>query len=241
MQEMVNKILDNLDNPLWWTSQAFAFVALVAFVWGWQIKNKVRMMILIGIASLALAASAPFLGNYSLAVLFGLAAIRNFVFAYIDWRALNGMDAKVKKTLTYSFAGVFAVCTIVASVLFMTLWPDKCHSWWLELCICITLLGLILGNILKGTHLMRLSFVSNRVFNIINHIHFINLIAIIIAALSIGSNLVFYLRMLISYIKKRGQTGQPQEVCANADEQAAGGQAAETIAATALESGAAAE
>jgi hypothetical protein len=206
---MFENMIANMDfsSGLWWISQVFAFIALVCFVWGWQIKNKVKMMVLIGIASTALAASAPFLGNVSLAVLFGLAAVRNFVFAYLDHRVAKGKH--VAKWLPYFFAGIFAVATITASVLFMTVPFLRRYvafggnGWWLELLIMITLLGLIVGNILKGTNLMRVSFVANRVFNIINHLYFGNLIAVIIATLSIGSNLVFYCRQLYAWYKKR--------------------------------------
>ncbi|MCL2629925.1 MAG: YgjV family protein [Firmicutes bacterium] len=206
----------NIDfsNPMWWASQVFAFFALIFFVWGWQIKDKVKMMTLIGLASISLAASAPFLGNWSLAVLFGLAAIRNFVFAYIDSRAKKGIV--YGKWVTYLFATIFAVATITATTLILTVFKDsiKVHSVWLEILICGTLLGLILGNVLAGTHLMRWSFVANRAFNIVNHVFFGNIIAVVIAGLSISSNLVFYLRQIIAYVKKRKnqpitESGQP--------------------------------
>ena len=204
---MIQNLINQLNNPVWWVSQVFALIALITFVWGWQIKNKVRMMTLIGIASTALVVSASLLGNWSLGVLFGLAAIRNFVFAYLDWRKSKGKH--VANWLPYFFAGVFAISTITATTLFLTVPVLRERvaviggrtAWWLELLIMVTLLGLILGNILKGTNLMRVSFVLNRVFNIINHVVFANLIAVIIAALSIGSNLVYYLRMLIRKIR----------------------------------------
>jgi len=205
MRAMIDNLVSQLNNPVWWTSQVFALIALITFVWGWQIKNKVRMMTLIGIASTALVISASLLQNFSLGVLFGLAAVRNFVFAYLDWRKAKGKP--VANWLPYAFAGVFAASTITASLCFIFV-PDLRQfiafngtAWWLELFIMVTLLGLILGNILKGTNLMRVSFVLNRVFNIISHIYFANLIAVIIATLSIGSNLVYYLRMLIRKIR----------------------------------------
>jgi len=207
MRAMIDNLASQLNNPVWWVSQVFALIALITFVWGWQIKNKVRMMTLIGIASTALVISAVLLGNFSLGVLFGLAAIRNFVFAYLDWRKAKGKY--VAHWLSYFFAVIFAISTITASTLFMTVPYLRQYvaviggrrAIWLEFFIMITLLGLILGNILKGTNLMRVSFVLNRIFNIINHVYFANLIAVIIATLSIGSNLIYYLRMLIRKIR----------------------------------------
>ena len=204
-QEMIDKIVAGLDNPLWWISQAFAAVALVAFLWGWSIKNKIKMMILIGIASAALAISASFLTNFSLGFLFGLAAVRNFVFAYLDTQAKKGKV--VKKQTQYIWAGIFAVSTIAVTILFLTIWDMYIYYWWLETFICVTLLGLIVGNILTGTNLMRISFMANRAFNIVNHILFANLISIIIAALAIGSNIIYYIRMWAEKIKSRGETG----------------------------------
>jgi hypothetical protein len=201
--DFFSSIVEGLSNPFWWASQVFAFIALIFFVWGWQIKNKILMMKLIGIASISLVISAGFLENFSLSVLFGLAAIRNFVFAYLDWRADKGRA--LPKKVNYIFAGVFAALTITASVLFMTVLTPyvKIHSWWLELLICVTLLGLIAGNVLEGTNLMRISFILNRTFNIINYIFFTNVIAIIVASISISSNFVFYFRQLASHLKKR--------------------------------------
>ena len=215
MMRLIEALREQINNPVWWVSQVFALIALITFVWGWQIKNKVKMMTLIGIASTALVISASLLGNFSLGVLFGLAAVRNFVFAYLDWRKSKGKH--VANWLPYLFAAIFAASTITASLLFISVPSLRRYiafdgtAWWLELCIMLTLLGLILGNILKGTNLMRVSFVLNRIFNIINHVYFLNLIAVIIATLSIGSNIVYYIRMLITQIKKPKQPAPTEE------------------------------
>jgi len=201
--DFISNVQQGFSNPLWWVSQVFALIALVFFVWGWQIKNKITVMVLIGFASISLVVSAGFLENFSLSVLFGLAAIRNFVFAYLDWR--TSKNRALPKWINYTFAGVFATLTITASVLFMTVLTPyvRIHSWWLEMLICVTLLGLIAGNVFKGTNLMRISFVLNRTFNIINYIFFANLIAIIVASISIGSILVYYIREFIAHNEKR--------------------------------------
>ena len=182
------------------------------------------MMILIGHASSALVVSAAFLTNYSLTVLFGLAAIRNYVFSYTDWRKKKGKH--VAKWVPYFFAGVFATLTITATTLILTVFNPAINSnapfmgarndaygnrvygipvshWIVEIFICLTLLGLIVGNVLKGTHLMRVSFVFNRMFNIINHLYFGNVIGVIIASMAIGSNIVFYIRILVECQKKK--------------------------------------
>jgi len=198
---MIEKVEAGLTNPLWWISQVFAAVALVCFLWGWSIKNKIKMMILIGIASTALAISASFLTNFSLGLLFGLAAVRNFVFAYLDIKVKKGKV--VKKSTQYSWAVTFAVLTIAVTILFLTVWKQYIYFWWLETFICVTLLGLIVGNILTGTNLMRISFMANRALNIVNHILFANLISVIIAALAIGSNVVYYIRLWIEKARKK--------------------------------------
>ena len=195
----------NFSDPLWIVSQIFAFFALVLSIWAWQVKNKIRMMLLVGLFSLFLAISATFLENYSLGVLFGLAAIRNFVFCYLDWRVSKGKN--VFKWLPYIFAGIFAVSTMTATAL---LWHTG-MALWLELLICVTLLGLIIGNVRKGTDLMRVSFIANRSFNIINHVYFNNAVAVVIAIAAIGSNVVFYARQLAAWLHNRkNQTPAPQ-------------------------------
>jgi|GEM_PF-583827 len=277
---------------LWWLSQVFALIALISFIWSFQIKDKIKMMMLIGHASTSLVVSAAILGNFTLAVLFGLAAIRNYVFSYTDTRKKKGKH--VAKWMPYLFAGIFATTTITATVLFMTVFRVEVtqvynifyyggeiafgeagaegvrrmylnyathgHSgyyyvqtvqsyfnfarngsanavemyiqgygyryvyltrwdggfmtpnyvrgvaisfWWVEIFICATLIGLIIGNILPGTLVMRLSFIGNRSFNIVNHLIFGNVIGVVIAATAIGSNLLFYVRMLQTHLKKR--------------------------------------
>jgi hypothetical protein len=125
----------------------------------------------------------------------------------------------VAKWLPYFFAAVFAAATIGSTIWLVHFTPEFAKSWfevngelvfrlksvdaWLEWLICLTLLGLIVGNILKGTALMRCSFIANRVFNIINHVHFANIIAVIIAIAAIGSNIVFYIREFIAWLKER--------------------------------------
>jgi hypothetical protein len=198
MSEILNV---DFSNTLWWVSQAFSFVALVFMVWSFQIKNKILLMLFLGFGTMFLAISASFLENYTLAVLFGQAAIRNYVFSYLDWR--ESRNKYVAQWLRYLFAAIFATGTIVSTILLVHVWPVATVGAWLEWLICITLIGLIVGNILKGTNVMRLSFVANRVFNIINHLYFANYIAVIIAALAIISNIIFYTRMLISWIIKR--------------------------------------
>ena len=149
-------------------------------------------MLLIGWGSVFLAVSATFLHNYSLGVLFGLAAVRNFVFSCTD--ALKEAGKNVPQWLIYSLAAVFAISTITASAMLYHLGVN----WWVEFFICLTLLGLIVGNVLPGQNVMRVSFMANRGFNIINHIYFNNAIGVIIATCAIVSNIVYYIRQFIA-------------------------------------------
>jgi len=198
-----------VEVPLWqWVvSQIFAFFALIFSIWAWQIKNKVRMMFFVGIFSALLAISASFLENYTLGVLFGLAAIRNFVFCYIDHRVAKGDN--IPRWISYAFAALFAVATIASTIILVHIIRVDTVGWWLEWLICVTLLGLIVGNVMEGTNLMRSSFIANRVFNIINHVYFVNIIAVIIAASAIGSNVVFYIRQFVA--KRKGEIEQLQQ------------------------------
>ena len=225
-----------------------------------QIKDKIKMMILIGHASTSLVVSAAILGNLTLAVLFGLAAIRNYVFSYTDWRVKKGKH--VAKWVPKVFAVIFAATTITATVLFLTVFriqfvTDEFGNYiliyatqatsshyvyvdgvrqyvylsridgglmtanivsgipisfvWVEIFICATLIGLIIGNILPGTLVMRLSFIGNRVFNIINHLIFGNLIGVVIATMAIGSNLWFYIRILRTHLLKKKRLANATE------------------------------
>ena len=207
MIDFFRSIEFHFHDPLWIVSQVFAFFALVTMFWSFQITNKIKMMVLLGIGTMFLAISAYFLSNYTLMVLFGLAAIRNYVFSYLDWRTSKGNI--VPKSVTYFFAGVFVASTVISTVVLVYIFRVPTVGAWLEWLICITLIGLIIGNVLEGTNLMRISFVVNRVFNIINHAFFNNVIAVIIAMLTISSNIIFYIRQLVSWIKKRRDNKVP--------------------------------
>jgi hypothetical protein len=189
--------------PQWIVSQIFAFFALIFSFWAWQVKEKMRVLLLVGTFSLLLAASASLLENYTLGVLFGLAGIRNFTFLIIDWRISKG--ANVPRWVQYFFAGVFIVATVTSTVLLVYVFQVRTYAIWLEWMICATLVGLIIGNIQKGTDLMRVSFIANRVFNIINHVYFANIIAVIIAISAIASNIIYYIRQFITWKKEHNK------------------------------------
>jgi hypothetical protein len=292
-----------LTTP-WIVSQVFAFIALIFMVSSFQAKKKLNVMLLLGFGTLFLAFSAWPLANYTLAILFLLASIRNYVFWFFDWQSQRGTistrkfyyiftigfsiitlvypfvlsqvyfamvmrpedylgvpptsfielwsqmetwrivfvcvsllalvisnlyfllgdkkDAKkdsgnlkeVPRKIYYVFAVIFSTATIMST----TLLGHRGYAWWLEWLICATLVGLIIGNVLRGQNVMRLSFVANRCFNIINHVAFNNPIAVIIAAMAIFSNGVYYVRMLINHLK--GGESFQQDTSAAAKEKA---------------------
>jgi hypothetical protein len=201
ISEISDIINVHIYNPIWIVSQVFAFFALVTMFWSFQIREKLRMMLLLGLGTSFLAISAAFLDNWTLAVLFGIASMRNFVFCYFEWRGLK--NRAVPKWLWYFFAFVFIGATVASTIILVHVVQVPVHSAWLEWCICLTLIGLVVGNVIAGTHLMRVSFVANRVFNIINHWYFSNIIAIFIACMTIFSNLLFYTRAFVGWIKSR--------------------------------------
>ena len=181
----------------WWISQVFAFMSLIVMFWSFQIKDKLKMMLLLGLGTTFLAISASFLGNWTLTVLFALASIRNYVFCYFEWRELKGRG--VARWVWYFFAGVFITATVASTIILVHIIRVDTAGTWVEWLICMTLIGLIVGNVISGTDLMRLSFVANRSFNIINHWYFANVIAVIIACLTISSNIIYYVRMFFSW------------------------------------------
>ena len=195
--------------PTWWISQVFAFFSLITMFWSFQIKNKIKMMLLLGLGTTFLAISAAFLGNWTLCALFALASVRNYVFCYLDWRRSKGHH--VAKSTYYIFAAIFISATVGSTVLLVHVIAVPTAGTWLEWLICITLIGLIIGNVLTGTNLMRVSFVVNRMFNIINHAYFGNAIAVIIACLTISSNIIFYIRQLVGWLRARNKQKDPAQ------------------------------
>jgi hypothetical protein len=171
--------------------------------WSFQITDKIKMMLLLGLGTTFLAVSASFLGNWTLAVLFGLASVRNYVFCFLDIRLAKGKPTA--RWWWYFFGVVFITATLASTVVLVYILQVDTVGAWLEWLISITLIGLIIGNVMEGTHLMRISFVVNRIFNIINHAYFGNAIAVIIAMLTISSNILFYTRQLVAWLRKRNK------------------------------------
>ena len=191
----------HIHQPTWWISQVFAFFSLITMFWSFQIKNKLKMMLLLGLGTTFLAISAAFLGNWTLTALFALASVRNYVFCYLDWRRSKGHH--VANMTYYIFAAIFISSTVGSTAFLVHIVGVDTAGVWLEWLISLTLIGLIIGNVITGTNLMRISFVVNRMFNIINHAYFGNAIAVIIACLTISSNFIFYMRQLVAYIRER--------------------------------------
>jgi len=204
---------ENFDvhSVIWWVSQFFALICLVFFIWCFQVRNKIKMMTLTGVGCIAFAVSAALLQNFAVSGMFVLAGIRNFVFAYFDWRILK--KKRMDKWLYYFFCGFFIATTIASTVVFNLnsvvyflsggALLEPLTPLWLEIVITATLVGLIVGNILKGTNVMRISFIINRVFTIINHLVVGNLIGMIIAVCAIISNFVYYIKLFLDIKNKK--------------------------------------
>jgi len=189
------------SNPMWILSQVLAFIALAFMVFSFQCKEKLRMMLLLGFGTFFLALSAAPLQNWVLASLFMQASIRNYVFFFFDLRVKRGIH--VPRTY-YKVAAIIFSAAIIASTIIMVHIMQVPHTnLFVEWCIAATLIGLTIGNVLKGQNVMRLSFVVNRLFNIYNHIYFLNAIAVIIAGLAIGSNVIYYFRVFMAW--RRGE------------------------------------
>ena len=187
-------------EPIWVVSQVFAFIALVFMVWSFQEKKKLKVMLLLGFGTFFLAVSATFLGNWTLAALFLQASVRNYVFWFFDWRVSRGIHVPRKY---YNVAAViFSTLIVISTVYLVHILQVPTSGIIIEWFICVTLIGLTIGNVLNGQNVMRLSFVVNRFFNIYNHVYFYNAIAVIIAALAIGSNGIYYIRLLVARLRK---------------------------------------
>lgn len=196
----------HVHNPIWIISQVFAFFALITMFWSFQIKDKLKMMLLLGLGTTFLAISAAFLGNWTLTVLFGVASVRNYVFCYFEWRGLK--ERPVRRLWWWFWAAVFIGATVVSTIVLVYIMEVDTVGAWLEWLITFTLAGLVIGNVITGTHLMRISFVANRAFNIINHWYFSNIIAVFIACMTISSNIIFYVRQLVGWIRRRRKEKQ---------------------------------
>jgi len=200
----INHIINiHSRNFIWWVSQFFAFWALVTMFWSFQIKDKLKMMLLLGLGTTFLAISAAFLGNWTLTVLFGVASVRNYVFCYFEWRGLHGRP--VRRLWWWVWAAIFIGTTFASTIILVHIIGVDTVGAWLEWPIAITLAGLVIGNVMVGTHIMRVSFVVNRLLNIINHWYFSNIISVFIACMTISSNIIFYVREFIKWYRGRGK------------------------------------
>jgi len=172
----------------WIVSQVFAFLALVAVVICFQLKNKVHTLIWLGICNAFYMISVMFLANWIIAVIVAIAMLRSFVFAWIDSRK---EPVNPKASLAVMFGFMFA---LVLFTVFMMIYLDW---WWIDLLLLASSIFIIYGNWAKGIHILRISLLAYAALAIINHIFYLNAIAIIVEAVAILSIMIFYVRYFI--------------------------------------------
>ena len=176
--------------PLWIIAQGILFVAIVLQVYAFQVRNKKKTLILAGLFSACTAVSSALLLNWVVFSLMTAAAVRNFVFAYLEHRKTTG---KVTPQWVLRLLLVFFFVAFTVPVVFT-------HVWWLDWVLLAATLIIVYGTYANGIHIFRFGFVSFNSFLIVNHIVFFNIVGIIQSVLVISSIAVFYVRV---FVKKR--------------------------------------
>lgn len=171
-------------TSLWIASQVFACAGLICIVYAYQVKDKVKTLVGIGIASLFGVVSFALLGNWVVVMLVFFAAIRCFVFAHIEKRNESGNPMN-RRTSFFIMLG-FMLLTIIAVAIV--------REWWFDWILLLASCFLIYGNWAEGIHMIRISGLVYAFLAIINHVIVGNLVAIIIEVFAAVSIILFYVK-----------------------------------------------
>ena len=169
--------------PIWQytLSQVIGVFVIISMVFVFQSKNKVRMLLLMALASLLSVFMQVLLENYAVAGIAGVTFFKSLSFA---WTTKKGASLP-PWVGTVAFL-VFSSAAVVPVVL---LW----HHW-----VEFAILGAqIFANFTQwrsGTHMMRLSGFLFAVLMIANNIMFLNGAGMIISMFTIISVIIFYVR-----------------------------------------------
>jgi hypothetical protein len=173
---------------LWIASQISGFVCVAFSMYAFQIKRKANTILAIGIANIFLATSLALLQNWVVFSLISVAAIRSFVFYFIELRAEKGKE--IKPVISFLLMIIFMIISIIPVIFTQT--------WWFDWVLLGCSLFIIFGNWAKGIHLFRLGCMSYDSLVVVNHIKYFNIIGLIQSALLVGAVIVFYIRFFLT-------------------------------------------
>jgi len=181
-----------VELPVWIISQIIGFIGVVLCVWSFQIKSKVKMLVLVGAANIFFGLAAGLLLNWVVFWLLLVAAIRSFAFSYLEQRRVRGK--RTHKSVSLSLMIVFIFVLIVA-VAFTWI-------WWLDWVLLAISIFIIYGNYAKGIHKLRIGLTTYESAVIINYVVFFNIVGVIQSILLLGAMVVFYIRFFRNKLRK---------------------------------------
>jgi len=192
------------NDGIWVASQCVGFVALALCVWALQIKDKPKMLIVNGIACSVICASLALLQNWVVLAILAVAAIRSFIYAYIE--ILRRRGKKIPTWLPYVIMVALMIATAVPVVFTWNLWVD-----WVLMGISLVV---IYGTVTKEIHIFRVSLLIYGGFAIVNHVYFDNIIGMVTESVQILAILVFYAMFFFAKHKNKevvNANGQQQQ------------------------------
>ena len=183
----------DFNVPLWqWIlSQVFAFVALSCMFYSLQTKNKVRTLLATVASNLTMAIATALLFNWVLVGVLVVACFRDL--AYLG---LKKKPFPLKHPLSIATLIFFLGATTTAVLLTR-------GDWWFNWVLLFTSTFIVFGYWLRNIHWLRISRLIACIALIYNHIHFSNLIGIIMDSSAILSIIIFYIVFVVRKNKKQ--------------------------------------
>jgi len=176
--------------PDWITSQIIGFIAVLVGMYSLLVKRKTDTLMFGGFTSLFIALSVALLLNWVVFFISILAAVRNFLFAWFEYRKEKGRE--VKPQITFAAMLVFIVATIVAIAF---TW-----EWWFDWILLVVTILIIYGSWAKGIHKIRIALITFDTLMIINFIIYFSILGIIMSAIFLSAGVAFY---MIYFYRKR--------------------------------------
>ena len=181
--------------PMWqyWLSQSMGilqiFITLIAF----QTKNKSLLLGLFALANVFAIISNGLLLNFIVSGTKGVSLFKNLSFSW-----LQKNRERVNKDIQ---VGILILFCMLAYVVVLFTWDGLWFNWILFVALAFS----YYGEWAKGIHIVRIGGFVYAVAMIVNALMFANFTLIIVSLLSIGSIIVFYIKLLIE--KKKKQIG----------------------------------
>ena len=189
--------------PLWqWiVAQVIMLVCLGGVIYGWKIKEKKPLLILITASSALMIVGFSLLQNWIMIGFMGVVILRNLIVLYAD----SKKDSNPKAKYILMIGLIVVQIAVSLAVMFLTEW------WWLDFVLIAAAVFKIWAFFMPTAHFMRGSLFLYSAVAIVNHIVFTNVAGIVMESAIMLAVIAFYIKYLIEKAKTKEEIENTKE------------------------------